>query len=251
MIDGIRWMPPRAATYIYPPLSNVSHKCRAILDMDDSSRGFKNTLTLHRHRFNRSRHHLVTETLAELRRDLDKYRNRSANYRYAGKRVSLDDGGAKYVLAMKIDNASKTNEAAYTCKFVRELDSSIISTLFRVNRPTRKPAVEVLPCELNDRHKGTKPSRLVIYLKKGRETCFRCRASGYPTPEVHVLKDGVQLFNSSRLNIDCHMNVVDGRLAETTYTLWEPRATDDGSYQCIAENKLGKAALRFKIVVLQ
>ncbi|KAK2150733.1 hypothetical protein NP493_2740g00006 [Ridgeia piscesae] len=251
VIDGIRWMPPPVSTYVYPPLANVSHKCRALLDTDDDDAGFTNTLTLHRHRVNRSRHHLVTDTLAQLRTDIDKYRNRTGNYRYAGKRVSLDKGGAKYVLSMKIDNASKVNEAAYTCEFIRKLDRTAVSTLLRVNRPSRKPAIEVLPCESNDRYQSTKSGRLVVYLKKGRETCFRCRASGYPSPEVNVVKDGARLVNSSRMHVDHHVNIVDGRLAETTYTIWEPRAKDDGSYQCEAENSLGKAVVRFKIVVLQ
>ena len=248
VIDGIRWMPPLSSTIVYQPHSNLSHKCRAIVDSAASS----DTMTLRRHRVNRSQHRLVTDTLAQVRHQPDTYRNRTSRYRYAGKRVSLHDGGSKYVLSMKIVNASKTDDAAYTCEFVRHLDSSVVDTLFRLKRPARKPAVAMLQCGLHERQRGgAKPGKIVVALKRGRETCFRCRASGFPTPEVFASKDGARLVDSSRLHVDSHVNVFDGSLAETTYTIWEPRATDGGSYQCEAANKLGKAVIRFKIVVSQ
>ena len=247
VIDGIRWMPPLSSTIVYQPHSNLSHKCRAIVDSAASS----DTMTLRRHRLNRSQHRLVTDTLAQLRHRPDTYRNRTSRYRYAGKRVSLHGGGSKYVISMKIVNASKADDAAYTCEFVRRLDSSVVGTLFRLKKPARKPAVTMLQCGLHKRQRGAKPGKIVVALKIGRETCFRCRASGFPMPEVFASKDGARLVDSSRLHVDSHVNVVDGRLAETTYTIWEPRATDDGSYQCEAANTLGKAAVRFKIVVSQ
>lgn len=79
-------------------------------------------------------------------------------------------------------------------------------------------------------------------IKVGEPATLDCHVSGFPRPNIYWQKNGVRMKDSARWKFISE---------EDHYTLliYEVRESDQGKYECVVTNKLGKATCSARLEV--
>jgi len=78
----------------------------------------------------------------------------------------------------------------------------------------------------------------------GETQRFECQVIGYPTPSIRWFKDEVDITNNERYHVDYERD-----LGVITLVIRNVTLTDEGLYQCRAENSEGYATTTAYLVV--
>lgn len=247
-LDGVRWASDVKPAVYFDFEGQFHITCNALLDTE--SLGFLDELHLYRTHYNedRRRHtsrHLVSYSCGMIHRDRDNYSEKGGNHAFTGRRHVLKHGYIRYHVSLTVSNATRDDQGMYTCALERANDRSYVSSWTQQGETISKPLVELFPCE---EHRFN-VARRVLHVMEWQETCFRCRAYGYPGARIQVTRDGRRLRSSHTMIVDYHMNVEEGGLEEVTVTLLRPTHIDGGTFECIASNEKGPSKYSFRVII--
>nr|CAD7393258.1 unnamed protein product [Timema cristinae] len=76
-------------------------------------------------------------------------------------------------------------------------------------------------------------------MQPGPSVSLKCSASGNPTPQINWLLDGFPLTHNDRLMIGQYVTVFGDVISHVNIS--SVKTEDGGEYECVAENKAGKA----------
>ena len=194
---------------------------------------------------------ILSTGVGQIHKARNNYAEESGAYIIIGSRTELPLRYYRYEVTVRVHNATRKDQGAYACSMEREQDRMFASSWIREGRPHRRPSLELIACESNvmTKRRHDVHQRYKLTLSVGRETCIRCRAFGYPMPELSLSKDGRHVTSDPRHDVDVHVNVADGGLRELTYSLRRPTFADSGNYVCHARHHSGEETVGFKLEV--
>ena len=174
----------------------------------------------------------------------------SGKYLVLSKRHELSYGYVKYEVGMKVVNSTSVLQGMYACGLSRKHDRTFVAAWVRQGIPEANPMVEIKPCA-SARFLNWEDKPFVVETTRGQPTCVRCRASGYPAPDVTLWKSGVRVESNhaAHVHVDKHINGPDGGLPEVTLNLFRVSEKDAGLYICTTGTGRHDVAVNFKIVV--
>ncbi|KRZ38331.1 Muscle M-line assembly protein unc-89 [Trichinella pseudospiralis] len=161
---------------------------------------------------------------------------------YSGGRHQMNtspDGLVELIIA----NASPWDSGCYRCLAENEHGSARTISDVRVDRLSKKPAVDWEEEIKHGRAPGFIRPLTVKRIMEGNTVTLECLPFGNPFPEIRWLKDGVEVSPNERIDVQ------QGEDGWQRLIIKNVCLNDDSFYRCVASNEYGTNSTKAQLIV--